>query len=443
MDQRLVKACEGKSESQGGLNLEEARQHLIRLFPQYEAKLRSIKRSDLKGFCQSVPKIRDRIKYEKERYFVPGAPLSDKEKKWCRCVAHVSANPSSYNPYAVCAKSVGTTASSCSPWYDYSSMPRQEVEALAKLKGKTVEELIETSLRERQNKGFSSETPLPTMFGATAFSGIENQFTPRRTSSMSPAAFPNLSPVSDVLPRDQMELSNSTPRNSSSEVKMMSQQPSRNSYNGYSSSYNNQARLMSQQPPQGSNGGRRVGELEVYGTPVRVGSFSPRSTMSQNSRAASPQRMNRTSFSSRGMSPQRMNQTSFSQRNSPVTAGSFSPQGSMSPVTVGSFSPQRNSPVTAGSFSPQGSMSPVTVGSFSPQNSMSQNSRAASPRRMSPQGSMSPVTVGSFSGRSSSSNMNQGILSPRMSSRMSSQMSSNNDVQVPPGYIASRYPSMY
>lgn len=43
----------------------------------------------------------------------PEIPLTDKEVKYCHCVMDVKAKGTAYNPYAVCAKSVGTTSRRC------------------------------------------------------------------------------------------------------------------------------------------------------------------------------------------------------------------------------------------------------------------------------------------------------------------------------------------
>lgn len=90
--------------------------------------------------------------------------LTEEQGKYCRCVLHVAAKndedcnrskdwgsskkPSKcYNPYAVCAKTVGTTTK-CGDNYIWENIPVEEVEAFAYLKGikltgeETPEELI-------------------------------------------------------------------------------------------------------------------------------------------------------------------------------------------------------------------------------------------------------------------------------------------------------------
>jgi len=89
-----------------------------------------------------------------EGYFKKGTSLTDKQKRYCRCIAHVASNypmkcysgsdpewkkgPKSKkcgNPYSICASSVGTTTS-CYDHYDFRRMPKKEVKALKALHGK-------------------------------------------------------------------------------------------------------------------------------------------------------------------------------------------------------------------------------------------------------------------------------------------------------------------
>jgi len=74
-----------------------------------------------------------------ESDYNPNVPASEAEKKYCSCVRKVSAKQSDqclankefgsghcYNPYAVCAKSTGTTSRRCSEILPYSSLSPQE-----------------------------------------------------------------------------------------------------------------------------------------------------------------------------------------------------------------------------------------------------------------------------------------------------------------------------
>ena len=63
--QRLERACQGKAESQGGLNVRELRLFLISKYPGQEFKLESYTRGQLEGFCQQVlPKLKQRVGIE-------------------------------------------------------------------------------------------------------------------------------------------------------------------------------------------------------------------------------------------------------------------------------------------------------------------------------------------------------------------------------------------
>lgn len=151
MDIRLARACEGKSYSQGGLNLPEFRQALASKFPEYAQKINSMYRIDLTEFCGNSTRISTAVEKAKASYFRPDSPLDDDQARWCRCIAHVSAKSSAYNPYAICTKSVGRVGRfKCAPYYNYDQMPKEEVEGLAKLKGKSVEQLKSSSEAEYQ-----------------------------------------------------------------------------------------------------------------------------------------------------------------------------------------------------------------------------------------------------------------------------------------------------
>ena len=71
----------------------------------------------------------------KKNYFKGENNLSNKEKRYCRCLVHVSEQESVNNPYAVCAKSVGTTSNKCSGSFDYEKFDKKELKGYNKLKG--------------------------------------------------------------------------------------------------------------------------------------------------------------------------------------------------------------------------------------------------------------------------------------------------------------------
>jgi len=78
----------------------------------------------------------------KNNYFIDTNNLNNKQKKYCRCVLHVMKNNTKkcnadrkwetktkcYNPYATCAKSIGTTTGSKSCNYNINNIPYDELE---------------------------------------------------------------------------------------------------------------------------------------------------------------------------------------------------------------------------------------------------------------------------------------------------------------------------
>lgn len=66
-------------------------------------------------------------------FFKSGSTLTEQQKKYCSCQLKVTASGSAYNPYAVCAKSVGTTVRSCSTEYDFNRMPDNLIQAYLEL----------------------------------------------------------------------------------------------------------------------------------------------------------------------------------------------------------------------------------------------------------------------------------------------------------------------
>lgn len=69
-----------------------------------------------------------------EGWFRDDGKLTDKEKSFCACVMKVAAKQSgAYNPYAICAKSVGTTSRHCGENTNFENIPEAELIAYAKL----------------------------------------------------------------------------------------------------------------------------------------------------------------------------------------------------------------------------------------------------------------------------------------------------------------------
>lgn len=62
---------------------------------------------------------------------IGGNPLSESQAKFCSCVLKVESKGYAYNPYAVCAKTIGTTMgrSPCTPYYDFENMPVELLES--------------------------------------------------------------------------------------------------------------------------------------------------------------------------------------------------------------------------------------------------------------------------------------------------------------------------
>jgi len=71
-----------------------------------------------------------------QKFCVQNQVLTEKQEKYCRCVLDVAAKDlnNTYNPYAVCAKSVGTTYRTCTEdYYNFEDMPYLKLRAYARL----------------------------------------------------------------------------------------------------------------------------------------------------------------------------------------------------------------------------------------------------------------------------------------------------------------------
>jgi len=97
--------------------------------------------------------------------------LNDKSKKYCSCVVKVAERNSErcnldknwgnmtdekmcYSPYAVCAKSTGTTNRTCGMNYDYDSMTKEQLVTFLNLNGIKTNRLMDRAelLRIAKNK---------------------------------------------------------------------------------------------------------------------------------------------------------------------------------------------------------------------------------------------------------------------------------------------------
>ncbi len=183
MSDRFIKACNEKSESRGGMNLPEFRRELGKMYPKEKSKISKMKRKELEGWCQRKPKIKKEIKESKENYFLPDVPISEKHKKYCRCVSHVATKNTDkcytsgewklprkrrgkkepdkpcVNPYPVCRSRIGSTGTrDCLKYMDLDKMPEDELKAQAKMKGLTVVGLkrkVEAERKKKHNRGRS------------------------------------------------------------------------------------------------------------------------------------------------------------------------------------------------------------------------------------------------------------------------------------------------
>jgi hypothetical protein len=111
----------------------------------------------------------------KKSYFKQNSRLSTQQKKYCRCVLHVSSNNSPscntkrsygskgcYNSYAVCTKSTKRKGSvKCGSQYEFKNIPMKELKAFASLnkintKGMLKSELVQLLNRKRRSEKRSS-----------------------------------------------------------------------------------------------------------------------------------------------------------------------------------------------------------------------------------------------------------------------------------------------
>jgi len=143
MDKALVRGCEGLSSSRGGMNIQELREALIWKYPHYEQEISMMKRDELRNFCQNQIDIKSEIDLYKDYWFKGGSNLTELNKKYCRCLVHVSGKVN--NPYAVCTKSVGREGSpKCFDEFDFNHIPKDELERYLEWKGKKMSDVIKS-----------------------------------------------------------------------------------------------------------------------------------------------------------------------------------------------------------------------------------------------------------------------------------------------------------
>lgn len=162
---RFEKAIIGMTKANGGMNKEELRKTLVKKFSSSKEEIKSLKtRKDLVDWYKQ--KTNDgntkNKKNKKKSYFIEDNPLTTKEKKYCRCLAHVSAQNDSkcynkdeewkkgknsskgcVNPYGICTKSVGRKGKrvECLKYYNLDNIPKAEVSGIAGIHGKTIRQL--------------------------------------------------------------------------------------------------------------------------------------------------------------------------------------------------------------------------------------------------------------------------------------------------------------
>jgi hypothetical protein len=81
------------------------------------------------------PKQKYDSEYTREGYFRVGSPLTDHQRRYCRCVLHVAAGKQTKNPYSICAASVKTSYRGCLYEFDFDGIPDVELLSIAELEG--------------------------------------------------------------------------------------------------------------------------------------------------------------------------------------------------------------------------------------------------------------------------------------------------------------------
>src|SRR5205085_6538 len=127
------------------LNIKDIRNELAAKYPEDADEIMNSKRPALKKWCKNVKKeekIVDDVLGPIPRHNRPGKGYTEREKKFCRCVSHVSAKQENVNPYAVCKSSTGQRANvKCMDYYvEEYDMPEDEIKAMAKMKKKHVDQ---------------------------------------------------------------------------------------------------------------------------------------------------------------------------------------------------------------------------------------------------------------------------------------------------------------
>lgn len=108
-----------------------------------------------KSSIQSSIRVPTAKSAEKRNFFKSNTTLDESKQKFCRCVLHVADKEKGacltekawyeqrdghtcYNPYAVCAKSTGTSSRECSDNYDFDGFSDDDLIAYAQLHNKDI-----------------------------------------------------------------------------------------------------------------------------------------------------------------------------------------------------------------------------------------------------------------------------------------------------------------
>lgn len=70
---------------------------------------------------------------ERYDFILPNAPLTEEERKYCRCLLRVEERGGAVSPYAVCTARVGSQVQACSEYYDWPAMSLDVLLAYARL----------------------------------------------------------------------------------------------------------------------------------------------------------------------------------------------------------------------------------------------------------------------------------------------------------------------
>lgn len=154
---KFTLACKGKSASQGGMNIGDLKKELIKKYPKDRNKISIMKRDEITDYCSNISIVKKKIEEYEDSYFLPNSGLSKEQKKYCRCISHISTKNRDWcykhkawktqcagciNPYSLCTKQTKRKGNvDCASNMNFRAIPKDELHSLAKLKGKTINQL--------------------------------------------------------------------------------------------------------------------------------------------------------------------------------------------------------------------------------------------------------------------------------------------------------------